>query len=69
MDDQNKMSATEIDKAMNAGTEQSVPLKRKIPVYISYFTAWADKNGNVNFYEDVYNRDNRLAQLLYTTKK
>ena len=69
MDDQNKMSASEIDKAMNAGTEQSISLKRKIPVYISYFTAWADKNGNVNFYEDVYKRDNRLAQLLYTTKK
>lgn len=69
MDDQNKMSASQIDKAMNAGTEQSVSLKRKIPVYISYFTAWADKEGHVNFYEDIYNRDNRLAQLLYTTKK
>lgn len=69
MDDQNKMSASEIDKAMNAGTEKSVSLKRKIPVYISYFTAWADKDGHVDFYEDVYNRDNRLAQLLYTKKK
>lgn len=69
MDNQNKMSASEIDKAMNAGTEQSVSLKRKIPVYISYFTAWADKDGHVDFYDDVYNRDNRLAQLLYTTKK
>ena len=69
MDEQNKMSASAIDEAMNSGTEKSVSLKRKIPVYISYFTAWADKNGNVNFYEDIYNRDNRLAQLLYTTKK
>lgn len=69
MDDQNKMSASDIDKAMNAGTEKSVTLKRKIPVYISYFTAWADKDGHVDFYEDVYNRDNRLAQLLYTKKK
>ena len=65
MDDQNKMSASAIDKAMNKGTEQSVSLKRKIPVYIAYFTAWADKDGNVEFYEDIYNRDNRLAQLLY----
>jgi murein L,D-transpeptidase YcbB/YkuD len=69
MDDQNKMSASEIDKAMNAGTEQSVALKRKIPVYIAYFTASADKNGNVHFYEDVYNRDNRLANMLYTKKE
>ena len=69
MDDQNKMSASAIDKAMNKGTEQSVSLKRKIPVYIAYFTAWADKDGNVEFYEDIYNRDNRLAQLLYKKKK
>jgi murein L,D-transpeptidase YcbB/YkuD len=65
MDGQNKMSASEIDKAMQSGTEKSVALARKIPVYIAYFTAWADKDGNVNFYEDIYNRDNRLAKLLY----
>jgi murein L,D-transpeptidase YcbB/YkuD len=65
MDDQNKMTASEIDKAMQSKTEKSVALQRKIPVYIAYFTAWADKDGNVNFYEDIYNRDNRLAQLLY----
>lgn len=69
MDEQNKMSPKEIDATMNAGTEKNVSLKRKIPVYIAYFTAWADDNGNVRFFEDVYNRDNRLAQLLYTTKK
>jgi murein L,D-transpeptidase YcbB/YkuD len=69
MDDQNKMSTSEIDKAMNSGTESNVALKRKIPVYIAYFTAWADANGNVEFYEDIYNRDNRLAQLLYSKKK
>jgi murein L,D-transpeptidase YcbB/YkuD len=65
MDDQNKMTASEIDKAMQSKTEKSVALQRKIPVYIAYFTAWADKDGNVNFYEDIYYRDNRLAQLLY----
>jgi murein L,D-transpeptidase YcbB/YkuD len=65
MDDQNKMSASEIDKAMQSGTEKSVALARKIPVYIAYFTAWADTDGNINFYEDIYNRDNRLAQMLY----
>ena len=25
----------------------------------------ADQNGNVSFFEDVYNRDKRLVQLLY----
>ena len=68
MDDQNKMSAAKIDAAMQSGTEMNVSLKRKIRVYIAYFTASADKDGNVNFYEDVYKRDNRLAKMLYTQK-
>ena len=54
-----------VDAAMNKGKENSYTLKTKIPVYLTYFTAWADKNGNVVFFEDIYNRDNRLADMLY----
>ena len=53
-----------IDKAMNAGKESSYSLKRKIPVHIGYFTAWVNVEGEINFYEDVYDRDGRLANLL-----
>jgi murein L,D-transpeptidase YcbB/YkuD len=53
-----------IDKAMNAGKESSYTLKHKIPVYIGYFTAWVDENGEINFYEDVYDRDQRLAEIM-----
>ncbi|KGO95097.1 l,D-transpeptidase YcbB [Flavobacterium subsaxonicum WB 4.1-42 = DSM 21790] len=53
------------DKAMNAGKESVYYLKQKIPVYIGYFTAWADEQGSVVFYEDIYNRDAALANLLY----
>lgn len=63
-DDKN-WNTQKIDAAMNANKEQSYTLKSKIPVYIGYFTAWADENGNVSFYEDIYKRDNRLADLLY----
>ena len=57
-----------VDKAMNAGKESTYVLKKKIPVYIAYFTAWADENGNVAFFEDIYKRDNRLSGLLYAAK-
>lgn len=60
-----KWTTSKIDAAMNAGTESSYSLKRKIPVYIAYFTAVADDNGNVGFFEDIYSRDNRLFQMLY----
>ncbi|AXG75274.1 L,D-transpeptidase [Flavobacterium arcticum] len=54
-----------VDKAMHASKENIFNIKDKIPVYIAYFTAWADKDGNVAFYDDIYNRDERLAHLLY----
>jgi len=61
-------NARRLDEAMNAGEESSYSLKKRIPVYIAYFTAWADENGNVSFYNDVYERDARLARMLYTAK-
>lgn len=57
-----------VDAKMNAGKESTYMLKKKIPVYIAYFTAWADENGNVAFFEDIYKRDSRLAGLLYAAK-
>lgn len=53
-----------IDKAMHAGKENWVSLKKKIPVYIGYFTAWVDRKGELNFYKDVYQRDESLIKLL-----
>lgn len=54
-----------IDAAMDAGEEKWVTLKTKIPVFIGYFTAWVDSDGTVHFYEDIYKRDDRLAQMIY----
>ncbi len=54
-----------IDAAINGGVETTCFLKKKIPVYIGYFTAWVDDSGMVNFYRDVYQRDHRLAELLF----
>jgi len=54
-----------IDAAMNAGKETWYALKTKIPVYIGYFTAWVDSDGVIHFYDDVYQRDDRLATMLF----
>ena len=62
-------NAKKIDEAMNAGKEKNYTLNHKIPVYIAYFTAWADENGNISFYQDIYKRDDKLAHLLYTEAK
>jgi murein L,D-transpeptidase YcbB/YkuD len=59
---------TKIDAAMNLGRENAYVLKNKIPVYIGYFTAWVNENGQLNFFQDIYERDDRLAKLLYSKK-
>jgi murein L,D-transpeptidase YcbB/YkuD len=63
--DDKKWTPEKIDAAMNAGEESIAGLKNKIPVYIGYFTAWVNEQGEINFYKDVYDRDERLAALLF----
>ncbi len=54
-----------VDEAMNRGTENKYVLRKKLPVYIAYFTAWADEQGNVAFFDDIYKRDPALAAMLF----
>ena len=39
------------------GARKDVGLKKTVPVYFVYVTAWATKDGKVNFRRDVYGRD------------
>lgn len=54
-----------ITKAMNAGKEKYVTLKQKVPVFIGYFTAWVDREGKLNFRNDIYGHDKKLAAHLF----
>jgi len=53
-----------INEAMNAGKERTVTLSQKVPVFIVYFTAFVDRDGKINFRHDIYERDNRLAEMI-----
>ena len=55
---------TLISKAMHSGTEQYVTLKKKVPVFIAYFTAFVDRKGLINFRKDIYERDERLSEMM-----
>lgn len=50
------------DKLAQGHSSQQVT--RKIPVYVAYFTAWPDMSGKVEYFDDVYGRDDRLRQAL-----
>jgi murein L,D-transpeptidase YcbB/YkuD len=53
-----------ITAAMNAGKEKYVTLKQTVPVFIVYFTSWVSRDGQLNFRKDIYERDNRLLEML-----
>jgi murein L,D-transpeptidase YcbB/YkuD len=54
-----------IAKAMNSDKETMVKLKEPCPVFIAYFTAWVDRQGKLNFRDDIYGHDARLAKALF----
>jgi len=62
---QPEWTSDKIDAAMKSGKEQFVKINKPVPVYIAYFTAWVDRKGRVNFRDDVYKRDSRLAKMLF----
>lgn len=39
-------------------------LSKRIPLFIDYYTAWVDENGEINFRDDVYNKDKILMEYL-----
>ncbi len=54
-----------IHEAMNSGNQQEVELKNPVPVFITYYTAWVDDNGQLNFRDDIYGHDKEVAQKMF----
>ena len=54
-----------IAEAMNSGEEKFVKVKDPIPVIVTYYTAWAGENGKLNFREDIYDHDSKLARKMF----
>ena len=62
--DQPEWTEDEIRRAMEAGEEKHVKLKRPIPVYLGYWTARVSSDGQLQFRKDVYGIDVRQTALL-----
>jgi murein L,D-transpeptidase YcbB/YkuD len=62
--DQQQWTSESIDSAMSSRIEKFVPLKKPVPVYVVYFTAFVDSDGVLNFSKDVYGRDEKLKRMI-----
>ena len=58
-----------IVSAMNQTTEKFVKLKEAIPVFIIYYTAWVNNDGQLNFRDDVYQHDKDLIKKMFVSTK
>jgi L,D-transpeptidase YcbB len=63
--DQPEWTPDKIEEAMNSGNEKYVKLKNPVPVIITYYTAWVDDNGQINFRDDIYSHDEDLGGKMF----
>jgi murein L,D-transpeptidase YcbB/YkuD len=63
--DQPEWTTEKMEDAMNSGHEQYVKLKNPVPVIITYYTAWVDDNGQLNFRDDIYSHDQTLGSKMF----
>jgi L,D-transpeptidase YcbB len=50
-----------LDRILATGAEQWIALDRPLPVFLLYFTAWAQEDGSVRFHHDIYGHDEAMG--------
>ena len=63
LNDRQKWNEEEIKKVIASNTTQTVTLKQQPDIHILYWTCW-EKNGDIFFRKDIYERDSALLKAL-----
>ena len=67
----NKLKPIPVDSLthwLQVKEKHSIPIRSKVPVFIRYFTCEAT-NGQISFFEDIYDEDRKMSELLFANKK
>ena len=59
----------QVDAEIAAGKNVAEKVNAKIPVYVAYFTAWPNKDGAIEYFDDVYDRDVAVEKAFDATTK
>jgi murein L,D-transpeptidase YcbB/YkuD len=62
--DEPQWNKKKLYEAIYRQEEQSISLKKKLPVFILYFTTWVDEKGTIHFMKDIYDHDKQLKSIL-----
>lgn len=57
-----------VGQAIAKGHNQAVEVEADISVYVSYFTAWPNSEGEVQYFADIYERDMYLQRAIEATE-
>ncbi|MGB3209510.1 MAG: L,D-transpeptidase family protein [Desulforhopalus sp.] len=55
-----------VEEVFQQESRKVIRLSSPLPVHITYQTTWVDKNGSINFNKDVYARDSKLYNALFS---
>ena len=64
LEGQKRWNRATISEAIGSGQRTIVRLKGDVDIHIMYWTAWVDREGRLQFRDDIYNRDKPLAAAL-----
>lgn len=56
-----------IDDVIRSGERTDVSVRKRVPIYMTYITAWATSGGMIHFRDDIYNRDGLSTMAPDTT--
>jgi len=56
----------DIQRAIGQGETRYLPLRRKVPVYMLYWTAYVGAEGQLRYAPDLYGRDRRLIAAMHS---
>ena len=59
------VSRGKIDRILDSKKTTRVNLKKSVPVHLAYFTVWVNDEGIPSFYEDIYERDKLVSNILF----
>lgn len=59
-----QLTAGVVRKEISRGQNRALGLSRKVPVHLTYFTAYVDEAGKLQFHEDIYGHDQRVMAAL-----
>lgn len=67
LEGQNGWTREHVDNLVSSRQQTTVYLKQPVPVHLEYWTTWVDRDGTLQFRNDVYERNPRLISELTAT--